>query len=61
MLLKTYRVGRKRVCDLRLLGDNRYAVVLYTCNLGFPCESREEGERFAERIVEEERKELMAG
>lgn len=50
-----------RVCDLRYLESNQqYAVVLYACNLGFPCESREEGERFAERLVEEERAELLA-
>ena len=61
MLVKTYRLGRMRVCDLRYLESNQqYAVVLYACNLGFPCESREEGERFAERLVEEERAELLA-
>ena len=60
MLLKTYRLGRKKVCDLRLSANNQYAVVLYTCTIGFACESREEGERFAELLVEEERKEQMA-
>ena len=61
MLLKTYRVGHLPVCDLRYLeGGRRYAVVLCACNLGFPCESREEGERFAEQLVEEERKEILA-